>query len=63
MPDLFDKREVPLHVQIAEAEREIRQRRHVYPRLVAAGKLTQAKADEQTAAMEAVVATLKGLRP
>jgi hypothetical protein len=62
MSDLFDRRKVPLHVQIAAAEREVRQRRHVYPRRVADGKMTQAFADEQTAAMEAIVETLKGLQ-
>lgn len=37
-------------------EREIKQRRRVYPRLVAAGKMSQAFADEQTAIMEAILA-------
>lgn len=37
-----------------EAERELKQRRHVYPRLVEAGKLTRQKADQQTAIMEAI---------
>lgn len=39
-----------------EAERELAQRRHVYPRLVAAGKLTQTKADHQIAVMTAIAA-------
>jgi len=62
MSDLFDNRQVPLHAQIAAAEREVRQRLRVYPRRVADGKMTQAFANEQLAAMEAIVETLKGLQ-
>lgn len=36
------------------AEREVKQRRHVYPRRVAASKMTQALADRQIALMEAI---------
>ncbi len=63
MTDLFDDRAVPLHVQIEAAERELRMRRNVYPRRVAEGKMTQALADREVAAMDAIVETLKGLAP
>ena len=36
------------------AEREVRQRKHVYPRRVAGGHMTQRLADEQIAIMEAI---------
>lgn len=39
-----------------ELRREIVQRQAVYPRIVAAGKLHQAKADRQIAIMQAVLA-------
>lgn len=38
------------------AGREVRQRERVYPRLVAAGKMTQAFADRQIAVMRAIEA-------
>mgnify|MGYP003529299287 FL=1 len=38
------------------AEREVKQRRYVYPRRVADGKMTQALADRQIALMEAIAA-------
>ena len=51
------------HYTIAEQldciEREIRFRRHVYPRRVANGKMTQVLADRQIALMESVKATLE----
>lgn len=40
--------------KLNEALREIAQRRRVYPRLVSAGKMTQAQADRQTAVMQAI---------
>lgn len=36
------------------ADRELRQRQHVYARMVAAGKLTQAKMDREIALMESI---------
>lgn len=36
------------------AEREVRQRRRVYPRFVADGRMTQAFADRQLALMEEI---------
>lgn len=62
MPDLFDKRTVPLGEQIACVERELRQRIRVYGRLVVEGKMTQAKSDAEMAAMRAVLETLRGLQ-
>ena len=61
MPNLFDDRAVPLLDQIAAAERELKMRQHVYPRRIAEKKMTQALADRETAAMAAIVETLKGL--
>lgn len=66
MADLFGGAlPVPLAAQIAEVEREIGQRERVYPRLVAAGKMTPAAAERQIAVMRAVLQTLKqaGQRP
>lgn len=62
MSDLFDSREVPLHVQIAAAEREVKQRERVYPRLIDAGRMSSAKAADEIEAMRAIVGTLKGIR-
>jgi hypothetical protein len=45
--------------QINEVKREIAIRQRVYPRWVADGKLTQAKADRQIEVMQAVLATLE----
>lgn len=47
--------------QIAAVKREIAMRRNVYPRRVAEGRMTQAKADHEVAAMLAVLATLEGI--
>lgn len=47
MPDLFDKAEVPLHEQIACAQREVKLRRRVYVRFVASGKMTQPAAERE----------------
>jgi hypothetical protein len=38
------------------AEREVKQRRRVYPRFVADGRMTQDFADKQIATMEAIAA-------
>ena len=53
---------VPLDRQIACVRREVSMRRHVYPRWVANGKMTQEEADRQVEAMEAAQATLERLR-
>jgi hypothetical protein len=56
MSELFA---VTLAEQIAELTRELGYRRSVYPRWVAAGKLSATKAERQTEAMEAALATLR----
>lgn len=43
------------------AEREVKQRRYVYPRRVADGKMTQAFADRQIAVMESIASDLRAL--
>ena len=48
-----------LDEQIKCVGREIGMRKNVYPRWVANGKMTQAKADHEIAAMEATLETLK----
>lgn len=40
------------------ARREAKMRRRVYPRWVASGRMSQAKADEEIAMMEAIVRRL-----
>jgi hypothetical protein len=51
-----------LDEQIECVERELRYRRHVYPRRVAAKRMTQANADREVEKMEAVLATLREVR-
>lgn len=48
-----------IQAQIAECNRELGQRRHVYPRLIESGKLTQAAADRQTKDLTDAVHTLE----
>jgi hypothetical protein len=57
MTELFP---IGLPEQIAEVQRELALRERVYPRFIAAGKMTQANAQKYTARMQAVLATLKG---
>lgn len=45
--------------QIAAVDREVAMRRRVYPRRVADGKMTQAQADTELQAMQAVADTLR----
>ena len=54
---------ITLDEQIECVKREIGMRHSVYPRWVQIGRITQAHADRQIAAMEAVLATLESLRP
>jgi len=65
MSDLFPAAapSVSLARQIEAVEREVAMRRRVYPRRVADGRMTQRQADTETAAMEAVLATLRGVAP
>jgi len=48
--------------QISEVERELAQRREVYPRLVANHKMRQSIADYQTERMQATLATLRWIQ-
>lgn len=59
MSDLFPP---SLEEQIAETEREVKMRREVYGRRVAEGKMTASRADRQIKMMEAIAATLRGLK-
>lgn len=59
MAELFDSRDVPIHVQVAAAERELKLRVRVYPGRIANGKMTQALADREIANMTAIIQTLQ----
>lgn len=48
--------------QLACARRELALRRNVYPKWVREGRMTQAKADDEIAGMEAICATLEKLQ-
>lgn len=52
---------VPIEHQVACVQREISMRERVYPRWVADHRMTQKKADEELAAMRAVLLTLESL--
>lgn len=52
---------ITLADQLAAVRREIAMRERAYPRFVANGKLTQAKADHELAAMRAILETLNKL--
>lgn len=52
---------IPLAEQVRAAQRELAMRRSVYPRRVEAKRMTQAMADRETTAMEAIVQTLTRL--
>lgn len=53
---------VTLDLQIACVTRELALRRSVYPRQVSRGRMRQSEAEHEIAVMEAVRATLVGLR-
>lgn len=59
MPDLFPP---TIDDEIACVEREIQQRRNVYPRLIAAKKMTREFAEQQIKLMEAVLRRLQDIR-
>lgn len=52
---------ISLAEQLACAQRELRLRRAVYPRLVQHGKLKPAQAEQEIARMAAIVETLTAL--
>lgn len=56
-----DQPHITISEQVAAAERELRMRERVYPRRVADGKMTNKLAVHETAAMAAIVETLKGV--
>lgn len=47
---------------IEAAERELKMRAQVYPRRVAAGRMTQAQMNRETRTQIAIISILKGLR-
>lgn len=53
---------VSIEEQIAELEREIRLREHVYPRWVEQKKMLQPQADKAMERMRAALATLRQVR-
>jgi hypothetical protein len=61
MPDLLS--DIPTGITIRDeircAERELAQRRKVYPRLVYLGKMTQGAADREVAVMNAILNRLR----
>jgi hypothetical protein len=52
---------IPLEVQLACAKRELRLRRRSYAKWVPEGKMTEAQAAHELAAMQAIVRTLQDL--
>jgi hypothetical protein len=54
--------EIPLSVQIAEAKRELKLRRDLYPAWIAAGKIKQHDASIRIRIMAEIVRTLTDLR-
>ena len=53
---------IPISAQVECVRREIGMRKRVYPRWIASEKMTQAKADAEIAAMEAVLVTLENIQ-
>lgn len=53
---------VSIEEQIAEVERELRMREHVYPRLVLEHKMLQRQSDKAMDRLRAALATLKQVR-
>jgi len=62
MPDhpTYSLAEFDIRAQLAEVRRELQMRRMVYPKWIAAGRMTEDDAARHTAAMEAVAETLRG---
>jgi hypothetical protein len=54
--------EITLDMQIACIRRELAMRQRVYPKWVSAGRMKQAEADKELAAMQAVHDTLSALK-
>lgn len=62
MSSLFPNATVSLEEQIRCVMREIAMRKSAYPRFIEKRQLTQTKADNEIAAMEAVLATLQSIK-
>ena len=58
----MSEKKLSLGAQLEEVDRELEQRRRVYPRLVAKGEMRQSIADEHVRRMVAVRATLAWLQ-
>lgn len=54
--------QVSIDRQIACVEREVAMRRRVYVRFIESGKMTKAQAEEEIAAMTAVLATVNAAK-
>lgn len=54
---------ISIYEQIKCIERELKYRKHVYPRLVMQGKMDSATAEKQIKAMTAVLETLQRTAP
>lgn len=52
-----------LELEIAAVRREIGQRERVYPRLIADGRMTDAKAEHEIRMMRQILARLEALKP
>lgn len=52
-----------LELEILCLKREVSMREFVYPKWVANGKISQAKADQELRLMRAALARIEGLRP
>lgn len=52
---------IDIEAQVACARREVAMRKRVYPRWIESGRFSQAKADHEIAAMEAIIATLEAV--
>lgn len=61
MPDLFVKEPVPIAEMVAEAERELKMRKEVYPRRVRNGSMSWQKCERQIRVQEAIIAQLRML--
>lgn len=62
MPAMLPLIPYTLDDQILTVQREIEMRERVYPRQVAAGRMTERKADHELQCMRAVLTTLLKLR-
>lgn len=59
MRDLLGETPVTLAAQLDCANRELRKRLEVYPRLIARGKMSVAKAESEMRGMRAIIATIE----